>query len=285
MKQLLILGFLVGLGTQPAHSEPLDQDGDRLAPPVPQLTTGGPSSFKPRFTGMIELRPSWNPAGNEFHTEDTLDLGYDFSPGFSLDYNQYVNTNLSNPRTGGFGLEPQDGFLRARFRNVWQNVRKDLTFEIEERLYLPTNAAKRDAGMIAALRSVFSLIKQVTPKFTLIAQEIPIIYGFDRSGTANGPNPAFENRLYLIASYDITPKLNFSFPLLLWATAQRRFGPTAVSADTSRWTYMAMIWPELTVAVAPQTFLGVSYYSGNFVDGFEKGLTDGVTQLVLRQTL
>lgn len=233
---------------------------------------------------MIELRPSWNPAGNEFHTEDTLDLGYEFTPGFSLDYNQYVNTNLSNPQRGGFGLEPQDGFLRARFRNVWQNAKKDLTFEIEERVYLPTHAPKRDAGMITALRSIFTLIKQVTPKFSLIAQEIPIVYGFDRSGTANGPNPAFENRLYLIASYDFTPKVNFSFPVLLWATAQRRFGPTAV-ANASRWTYMAMIWPELTVAVAPQTFVGLSYYSGNFIDGFQKGLSDGVTQLVLRQIL
>ncbi len=301
MKQLLILGFLVGLGTQPAFSEPLDEAGDEFAPPVPELSANAPTpAFSPKFTGMIELRPSWNPAGNDFHTENTLDLGYNFSPNFSMDYNQYINTNLSKANTAGIGVDPQDGFLRARFKNVWQNVKKDLTIEIEERLYMPTQASKRDVGMIVALRNYMTVIKQFTPKFSLIVQEIPIIYGFDRSGTTkveppakvgdpakvtHTPNAAFENRLYLIASYDITPTVNFSFPLMLWATAQRRFGPTAVSPSASRWAYMAMIWPELNVAVGPQTFVGVSYYSGNFLDGFKKGLSDGVTQLILRQTL
>jgi hypothetical protein len=304
MKKLLMVVLLTvgmaGHGEPVLSSKPIPAGvgGTQRQESIATATAG-------RVIGEIQLRPSWGYGKNEFHTEDTLDLGYQFSPFTSVDYLQYLNTGLLEPN-GIFPSGPpvvlQDGFLRGRFRRVWENVANDLNLDIETRVYVPTHPVKRDAGMIVGLRNILSLTKRFSRAFALTLQEMPVFYAYGRNGTAvfnqtkqdydYTSNPDFEDRLYLVASVDLASKWNLSFPLMFWATHFRSFN-SAANHDGG-WGFTLMVWPELTYQLAQNTSVGLSYYSGNLIQedlsafnfgGANGGLTRGVGQFVFRQTL
>lgn len=249
-----------------------------------------------RFTGMIELRPTWNVAEGKLGTENTIDVGYQFTERFSMDYNQYFNTNVSDPTgaVGDLGAYAHDGFLRAKLKNVWQSASKDLSLQYESRLYLPTFAARRDAGMVAALRNYFSLVMPVNSWLTVTLQEIPILYGFNRAGTygkapgePGSANAIFENRVYLIGTFQIAKGISFDLPIMAWATRHRDF--LAGATNNSAWSYMLMMWPELDFSVDENSVLGVSFYTDNLLNGNvfggDGGFAKGFMQFVYRVTL
>ncbi len=293
MRLLLLFTFL--LAGLPAFAEnPTDSENKKDSNGATNEVVG-PKTASPIF-GELQIRPSWGHTANEFHTENTLNLGYRFSPDFRLGYTQFFNSLLigsDGKLPSSPGLVTHDGFLQAQFSPFWANADKDLTLEYESRLYFPTDPAKRANGLIAASRNYLTLIKKVNSKLQLIAQEIPVLYAYAQPGSADGKtaNPIFENRLFLIASYDITPKLNFAFPLLMWVTFNRDFGSNTGSRAVQ---FVALIWPELMYQLAPTTSIGLSYYTGSLVKpdlsglslfGTDGGMTQGIGQFVFRQTL
>lgn len=246
------------------------------------------------ITGFVELRPSWTTSNNEFHTENTLNLGYRISPDVSVDFEQYFNTNLDDPtgQVTGVGLIGTGGFLRARFRNVWTNVSRDLSFNYEGRIYLPTDDAWSNAGVVTAMRNYFGLSYTAAPGVTLTIQEVPIVFASSRAGTGTDANPAFENRVYLIGSFDITDNLNFTVPVMVHATLSRNYAPAGDASGA--WGFTVWTWPELTFAVADKTSVGLSYYSGNLIQsdftdtnffGPDGGFTKGIAQVVFHQDI
>lgn len=304
VRLLLLFGFLLGL--TPAFSEETKGIGKGAPKSIVEtrqensnpagVTTETVAPTSSRLIGELQIRPSWGHTANEIHTENIASIGYQFNPNFQLEYTQYFNTNLfgTNGKLASEpGLVTDLGFVRANFRKIWQSANKDTHLDFDARMYMPTQPGARGNGFVVASRNIFSLTHMVNSKLALIVQEIPILYAYSQPGDKAGlkANPVFENRLYLIASYDITPKLNFSFPLMLWGTLHRNFGNNLRSNGME---FFAGIWPELLYQVAPTTWLGLSYYSGNLVKadlsdlnffGKDGGLTQGIAQFVFRQTL
>jgi hypothetical protein len=295
MKSLVILAFFMASQStlwaeQRQSREEESAQAIKTVAPAAQRRAG-------ELLGELQFRPSVGYGTGQTKAENIAVLGVRLGPNSQIDYTQYFNGNLTDPsgRTAA-GLVGQDGFLRTRFQRVWQNVKGDLVLDYENRLYLPTDPAKAARGLIAGLRNYLTLTKRFSSRFAVTVQEMPIFYAFSRAGTPN-TNPAingtanawFENRVYIVPTVDITNKIVFSFPIMLWASRTRDFASNVFNSN--RWMMTAMIWPELTYAIAPRTWVGVSYYSDNFVnakqDGFDfaSGLSKGVGQLLFRQTL
>lgn len=111
-----------------------------------------PLSFR-EVMGSIDIRPSIDFGTQQVRTENTLDIGYQFTANTAIDYTQYFNAIIT-PQPGG-PFVGDDGFLRGRFNNIWKNVSGDLSFGMEERLYLLA-PSRANAGMITAFRTHFS---------------------------------------------------------------------------------------------------------------------------------
>ncbi len=295
MKSLVILGFLFVI--QPAVRAEGPKSAEENAAQALQTVAPPVARRAGDIVGELQVRPSVGYGTGQTKAENIAALGVRLGANSVLDYTQYFNGNLTDPsgKTAA-GLVGQDGFLRTRFQKIWQNVNGDLTFDYENRLYLPTDPAKAARGLIAGLRNYFSLTKRFNSRLAVTVQEIPIFYAFSRAGTPNSDpavngtaNALFENRVYIVPTVDITSKIVFSFPIMLWASRTREFASNVFNSN--RWMMTAMIWPELTYAITPKTWVGVSYYSDNFVnakqDGFDfaSGFSKGVGQLLLRQTL
>ncbi len=283
LKSLIVLSFLISVGSLFAETQ--------SAPGTTQQAVPVPS-FGPQITAMVELRPSFGYGANRLLSENTANLGVKITPEILVDYTQYFNLNMANTTAlpSGF-VHAQDGFLRGRLSGVWKSVSGDFQLDYETRVYPATHISRAAAGMIAAWRNYATLTQKFGPQFSLILQEIPVLYAFSREGNVTdgvaSANPIFENRVYLTASYDITPNLNFSLPLMVWATWHREFAGAANSGGVS---YFAGIWPELDYSVGNGTTLGIAYYSDNFITAnggvdIGAGLSAGVGQMVLRQSL
>jgi len=287
----LILAAFFGLFSTGAWAA-VDKSASGRAPSMRTRAINSPRPGEDaKVFGEIQLRPSWQSSNNTFHTENILNLGYKFTPRFNMDYVQYFNTNLADPSYQS-AVVGDDGFLRARLSKIYESRQQDITLDYETRVYMPTNPARRAAGMITAWRNYATFTKKFSPTFSLITQVIPIVYAFEVSGRNGAANPVFDSRLYIIASWDITSKINFEFPLMVWATRYQRHAIGAVHNDL--WGYTAVIWPTVMYSFSPKTQVGVSYYSGSLIKddlssgsifGADGGLTQGVTQLVFRQTL
>lgn len=288
MKSLIVFGFLAVL-TPSWAEEP--ETGEQAAEQALQATVPATAGGAGQLMGELQLRPSFGYGIGQTKSENIATLGVKLGADTSLDYTQYFNMNVSDPTgsTSG-GLVGDDGFLRFRLRNVWKNVAGDLSLDYESRLYMPTNYARIPSGFQTMWRNYVSLTKKITSKVAITVQEIPIFYGFNRAGdTGDGirrpsSSTVFENRVYIIPSWDITSKLNFSLPILLGMSFKHSI-PGALDRS-----YLAMIWPELMYQVGPKTSIGLSYYSESFVNAqnvvdVSAGLATGTGQLVFAQTL
>ncbi len=223
-----------------------------------------------RITGVLEMRPTATAKGpNNFTTENTLGLGYQFNPNFEIGAVQYIDTNVrsSKPSRTGADVIIQDSFIRAKFNNIYQTEK--LSFGFEPRVYLPTRAAFRDAGGITFIRNYFKLAYKASSAVTLSFMELPIPYFSSRAGTGTTANIAFENRLYFIADFDLGKGFAFSLPLFFHQTKNRDFAP---AARGGKWDHFVYTWPELTYAVAPNATIGVAFYTDNFLTADNRGL-------------
>jgi len=242
------------------------------------LRTTPPGNRK--VIAFFEVRPSYTHLIGEFHTEDTLELGYQPNAERKFTYVQYFNTNMYNPATkgnwgSGLGFSMQDGYLRSKLNNLWVSNNKKTNFGIQTRTYLPTLAvsgplpSNYDRGMVVSQRVYFRLQHNFNDFISVDASYAPTLFLFKQAGFAytDGSgyraNPLFENMVILNMDLHLTQNLLFSFPLILQHTYHRPYAAGAARNNT--WFANFWIWPELDWDINPNTTLGLAFYSDNFV--------------------
>ncbi len=242
-----------------------------------------------KITGTIEARPTVSVKGpNDITTENTIGLGYKFNPNLELGAVQYFDTNVKANTSNRQGVDGilQDGFIRAKFNNVYKS--ESVTFGYEPRIYAPTRTAFRDAGGLTMVRNYLKLAYKASNSVTLTAMEIPILQFYNKAGVGTTANPAFENRVYLMADFDLGQGFAFSLPLFFHQTKLRTY---SAAANSGQWDFFVYTWPELTYAVTENVTVGVAYQSGNLMTSsmggftFSDGLKKGAFQAIVGVTL
>lgn len=284
-RRLIVLVLSLGVASQVVMAE----DTQSLAP-----VTAAPSAGQ--MTGMIDLRPTISNensslANTDPRMENTVDLGYQFNPNMYLGYRQYF---LSG--NGAKAAESQDiidSIVRVKAKNIWTNGSQ--SFNYEARLYLPFSQKLQDASHNMSLRHYFIGAQKLGP-VTVQLMEIPILHSYSASGYVSGgkatANAAFENRVYLVTSLQLTEKLGLDFPIL-YHTAFNRTYDGAINSN--RIANFLWIYPELDYAINKTFTVGVAYYSDNLM-GYDAGgnytgldlatgLQKGAVQAVLQVNL
>jgi len=241
--------------------------------------------------GSIDLAPSWNLEADSFHTENSAELGVQINPNTKLSYVQYVDTNLHDPENPDRGLDPtlNDGFLKAKFMNLWVSKDELTSFDYEPRIYFPIHKPKREAGMITIIRNNFKVKRKLSKGATFSVIETPILHIYNKAGHEDTANRIFENRVQLGFDVDLSSKWSLSLPLQFFASKYRDFEPQATL--NGEWDYFLGIYPELSYAVSSSLSLGIAYYSKNFLASETYGLTlaedpmEGVVQFLLSISL
>lgn len=249
-------------------------------------TIAAPSAVN-KITGTLDLRPSVTPNKAEWFTENTANIGYQFTKDTSIRYEHYFNTTLS-ALGSGLGLTSEGSYAGATFNNLWANKESGWSFGYNPRVYLPTKAGWADAGMMAVTRQYFNFTKKFNDTFTIVFSEVPIVHFYNKSSavTKSGvvANPAFENRIYVNFQFALAPKWTLEVPILL---KNIYHSPAAGAKFDNAWeTQLVLYYPELDYAVNSNLTLGVSYYSDNLLgQSLGDSLGGGAAQMVLRATL
>lgn len=254
-----------------------------VAPNTSVVTASAPSESG--VMGFIDLRPSYSSQIGEFHSENTLELGYKFSNTWNLVYDQEFQTNLYNPADeGGLNLTAQDGYARLRGADLLKSADETLTLSYELRAFAPTKSSRRDAGMVTAIRNYAKLAKKLSDRVTMTLMEVPIAHIYTRASYNGKPNPSFENRIYLITDVDLTDKLSLSFPIQ-WNAQKLR------SAE-GNWDNFIGIYPEVGYTLTENYSVGAAYYNDTSLMSSDlatfqigDGLKNGVVQLFFKASL
>lgn len=275
--------------TAPATTAPIAPDTATVTTPSTASAAAIQVPSQEKITGILETRPTVSAKGpNNVTTENTIGLGYRYSDDFEVGAVQYFDTNVlsNNPARKGVDVIVQDAFVRAKFNNLYKT--ETVSFGYEPRLYLPTRASFRDAGGIAAVRNYFKVAYKASNSVTLTAMDLPILQFYNKAGTGTVANPAFENRVYLIADFDLGKGFALSLPLYFHQTKLRSYAP---AANSGQWDFFVYTWPEVTYAVAPNVTVGAGFYTGNLMTptlgGFTiaDGFKNGAFQAILGVTL
>jgi hypothetical protein len=206
-----------------------------------------------------------------------------FAPGRQITYVQTFYTAEPGQPNGVFKLTTSPGYLRSKVGNIAKMV-GGIDISYENRTYLPTWEYDRQRGQIATFRNYFKFNKDFSPKFSLTLMELPIFAIYSQAGVGASANPAFENRVYLVATWNISDKLAFYFPVMFHQTRYRQYDLDPKYGDG--WGFFAWINPEIYYTVTPNFTVGAGYYSGNLVKkdlsslAMVDGLKNGVFQLI-----
>ncbi|MFM8268784.1 MAG: hypothetical protein ACKN9V_01235 [Pseudomonadota bacterium] len=294
MRSILVLSlvFFSSLGSLGA---PQNQDEEARSPLKGSDFLEATGTTSPsKMLGGVDVRPTVSLKGTDsFRFENSVELGYQFSPVFNLIYVQNFWTNLYNSSLAGgadgLGFIAQDGYLDWTRNQIFESKDKTLSLAYEGRLMVPTLGARREAGMITALRTYFILSKKLSESVSLTFLEIPIVHAFSQASHNGKANPIVENRVGLQVSFNLSKDLSFSFPLLWSATKMR-----VASGNKSSGAIENFVWinPELSYAVDSHYSLGMGYYDSSSLmssdlSAFQigEGLEDGVVQVFLRASL
>lgn len=246
------------------------------------------------ITGTLDIRPSWGSKAGEVHTENWVDIGYRTGQ-FHIMYEQDFNTNIYSPgsATSGMDLTLMHGMFRLKAADVWTSPSKDLSLSVEMRPFVPTYAVERDKGMITIVRNYLKFAAKVSDSVTLSLWEVVIPHIYSRAGNditgVVSANRSFENRVYLMADWNITDKWALSVPLWLSSNKYRDF---AGAANSGNWEQSVWFYPELDYVLTPNYTLGISWYNNDSFfnktlsdSNFQQAFETGVTQVVFRATL
>lgn len=256
-----------------------------------ELNTQTPSG---KFIGTLDIRPSdLFKDTDSFRMENSVSFGYRFPSQVKLIYQQEVWSNLTSSPTlpGGpqGSIFARDGFFSFVSDQFWKSEDSAWFTTYEGRAYLPTFAARRDAGMITAIRNYFTLGTKLTPWATLTFTETPIAHVFADNAFKGKANPLFENRFQGKATFNLTSQLTLGLPLIWQSTKMRE----SVGASKSGiWDNLVWINPEVFYALDSNYTLGLAYYD---LSGLTKndlsdlqimeGLRDGVVQFIFKASL
>jgi hypothetical protein len=247
-----------------------------------------------KLLGTLDIRPTVALKGQDsFRSEDSVELGYRFNPSFQLLYHQDFWTNLYNSSlvggAEGVGLIVHDGYFDWFSDRVWESQDKSLFVSYEGRLYAPTFASRREAGMITALRNYLIVGKKVNETVSVNFVETPIVHVYDRASHLGKANPALENRMTLELALSLTSKIGLSLPFS-WSAMQMR----AVEGSSGGNKIESFVWinPELSYNLNNNYLVGVGYFDTTSLVKTDfsslqifEGLEDGVVQMFLRASL
>jgi hypothetical protein len=295
MMQIHLLLLVAFLSSTLALAAPKNQDeemGSQLKDLQMLESSGALTNSK--FVGVLDVRPTASLKGQDsFRFENSVEIGYQFSPVFSLVYHQDFWTNLYNSTlaggSDGIGLQPQDGFFDWYRDRVLESSDKTLSLSYEGRLFVPTMASRQQAGMITALRTYFILGKKLGETVSLNLVEAPIIHAYSQASHGGKANPLIENRIGLQVSFNLSKELSFTIPLS-WSATKMRSAPGNKSSNAVE--HFVWVNPELSYAVNSNYSFGMGYYDttsliSSDLSSFQigEGLEDGVVQVFLRASL
>lgn len=258
--------------TGSASSTPAVQTTLPGAAPAPSVT----------FTGNVDLRPSVQATDGFAYSEDAVEVGLRFAPGRSITYVQTFFTAEPGTEQNVLKLTTSPGFLKSKVGN-FAKLPGGIDVSYENRIYVPTWEVDRTRGQIVTFRNYIKFNKDFGSKFSLTFMELPIFHIFSKSGNGAASSPSFENRFYLVATFNITDKITAYLPVMFHQTLHRSF-----AADTrfsGAWSFFAWMNPEIYYQVSQNFSLGLGYYSGNMVAGdlsqltLSEGLKNGVFQV------
>lgn len=256
------------------------------------LSRTAPSTYAfPKWTGTLELRPSFPVSEDKAYGENAGELGVQASPNVALGYQQQFSNNYYNNNPdleNGPQLALADGFLYCRLSNIYKSGGTSLLFE--PRVYFPTDESLRDKGMMTRVRTKWDLRHGFSNALAMHWIEEPILHIYDRAGAGSGTeasaNPHFENRFTLALEAKLSRSLSIWFPTQLKSVRTSDFEAQAKNND--RWTHNFTIYPELNVALSQMVTIGVAFETASLMtddlskfqisDAFSKGRS----QLIFR---
>ncbi len=296
MNGLVVLSALAGFSLA-AFAETTSAVNTAAAPasaqkpsPTASSTTTVAAPSESKFYGFLETRPTYARTTGQVDTENTVELGYQFNKNTKLTYTQFLITNLlpSGSSVGkGLNLRGDGGFVRMRVNDFYVSGDKTTRLSYQGRIYTPTDDSLSGTGMIGALYNSIGLAKDIGP-VTLTLWEAPTYWAYSKNGLDTAANPIFQNRVILVADWNITKDLLFSVPLIIDAYRNRVFAPSSLS---DRWEYKIFAWPELDYTINSVHSIGLAYRTKNMIapDGAATTLgnafNNGVFQALWNVTL
>ncbi|NBX92122.1 MAG: hypothetical protein EBQ85_02695 [Proteobacteria bacterium] len=245
-----------------------------------------------RVVGLIDLRPSDVFKGEDtFRMENAVELGYRFHPQLQLTYKQEIWGTLSQPMSKSpiSNVYSRDGYFDLLSEKVVTSEDGTVFLTYEGRIYLPTFAARRDAGMLTAIRNYATIGKKMNSWITVTASETPIVHLFSQDAYLGKANPVFENRFQLKASINLTDKLSLGLPVI-WQATKMRASLGASKSDI--WDNLIWVNPELFYTIDSHYVLGAGYYDISSLVKSDlsdiqigDGLRDGVVQFIFKAIL
>lgn len=289
----VLVGALLAVSTvYGAEPKQTTTTGTSNAPATTTGTVAVPTAGS--LFGGVDIRPGYRSSVGSFNNEDFAQVGYRFGNANSVYYRQEFSTNIYSP-TGNQGLNALmlSGSFRAKVNNIWQDKQAGLSFSIEPRVYVPTEAAKRDNGFITAFRNYFKIRQQLSRTAYLQLSDSPILHVYSRgNGIVRGTptaNPLAENRVLLEAEVELfVPGLTLYLPLELQTIHYHAAGGLKYSRA---WNHFLTFWPELTYPVATNVRMGLAFRTENLVTNNLSNTTIGdafrlgTTQLIFNATL
>lgn len=241
--------------------------------------------------GVFEVRPTNTSNNGEFHTENTLEAGYKFNSTTKFRYIQWFTTNLA-PKVGtsdygqGLNLKADDGHFNLKADKIY-SFDKDNYIGYEGRVFVPTEAGKREAGFLTYMRHYIKFAHEFGSLVTVELREAPSYHFYTRPGFGGKANPSFENHVVLNADVHITKAVTFSLPFYYFQTKYRS---GAGAANDGEWGYKLVAWPELDWDITANHTVGVAFRTSNLLTSshgtnFDDGFKTGVWQFVYTLTL
>jgi hypothetical protein len=291
-----LVGIALALAPSATASEPMGGSdatvsATSMESQVKMALTPAPEQ---KILGLLDIRPSWTTKAGEWHTENTLEGGYQFDRQTRLSYVQFANTNIYNPAAGnpgaisGVGLALQDGFLRFKRSELWVSSDKQTSVSYQARLYTPTFGARRDAGFISFLRQYFTWMHKAGI-VDFIVSEAPAVYGYTQAGYSGTANPLLENMVVAELDIHLAKGVILSLPIIV---EQFRYRSYAAGARyNNSWLNQLWAWPELDIEVTDHHTIGLAYYTDNFMrDDFSafvpsRAVGNGVAQFIWTMVL
>jgi len=295
MMTLRWIGFLSVLVFLPASWASAETITDAVSDPNETVSSS--------FGGWLDLRPTWMLEERSLQGENEVAVEYRFRTDRGTGYTQEFHATLFEPETvetkrSVFFLG--DGYFWGNFAGILQWRR--LTVSYEPRVYLPTYAPEREAGLILATRQYLKLEFAFNETVSAFLWEVPVLPLYGAGGTSESlvdevgdpyrlhhSNARFENRME--AGLNLTllsEKIKIRLPLIVQSLRMHDYHPEAENND--QWAHILWTYPEVLVQVGENSVLGFAYYSGTLIDEkftqfAENGFSEGAFQVVLQQSI
>ncbi|NBX76338.1 MAG: hypothetical protein EBQ92_07270 [Proteobacteria bacterium] len=247
---------LNALAQRPRHAMP---DVSVLRSQSPAITTPSP------ITGLLEIRPTLGTRKGNIGTENSYELSWWVNPRERLSFGGGIFTAPGADKSQSLSMG--DGFLRYQWREFKRNEVTGLTATADARANLPLSRASREAGLITAIRSTFTLAMPITPSTRFEFRETPIIYIFKAPGhegsSGSVAHPIIENRISLGPVFTLSPTLTLSTPLNFSLTKYRNY--SAGASHNKELLPDLAFNPELDWQANTHLYLGLAYRTEAFI--------------------